>query len=95
MNGISSFCGVGCGTAATALTGAIGVKPRIGVLRRGARQDQHRHEMHDAAQQRASEQPQQTSGSLSVFHSTGSHEHDCASAGIGASRAARVATPTG
>jgi hypothetical protein len=25
MNGITSFCGNGCGTVATALTGAIGV----------------------------------------------------------------------
>ena len=34
-------------------------KPRIGVLRGGARQDQHRNQMHDAAEQRAGQEPQQ------------------------------------
>ena len=90
MNGIISLCGVGCGSGVTALTGAIGDEPRIGILRRGARQDQHRDEMHDAAEQRAREQPQQPAD-----HGQRPHEHDCATEGIGASRAARVATPTG
>ena len=86
MNGTTAFCGVGSGTAMTVLTGVIGVEPRIGVLRRGARQHQHGHEMHDAAKQHAGQQPEQPAH----------HGHALVTiAGIGASRAARVATPTG
>ena len=92
MNGISSLCGVGLRHRRDRIDRRDRGEPRIGVLRRGARQHQHRDEMHDAAEQRARRAATAASGSWQL---SDSHEHDCTTAGIGASRAARVATPTG
>ena len=63
----------------------MGVEPRIGILRRGARQDDDGCKMHDAAEQHAAENQKQPSdhGQLLVVTS-----------GIGTSRPALVETPT-
>ena len=86
MSGITALPGVGGGSGAKALTGVIGGQARIGVLRGRLRQQQDGRQMHDAAQQQASQQPEQPAD----------HGQDLVVIeGIGASRPRRVATPTG
>ena len=67
-------------------TGAAGGEPGVGVLCRRARQQQHGCKMHDAAEHEAPEQPQKPADHAQA---------PAVTAGMGASFAVRVATPTG
>ena len=86
MNGIGALFGLGQRQRGHGVQFGQRRQPRIGVLRCDARQRQHADEMHDAAEQHASDDCEQQAdhGQPTV-----------AMVGIGASRCVRVATPTG
>ena len=86
MNGSTASSGVGAGSGTMLLAGADGGEARIGVLRGGARQQQHARQVHDAAEQQAAEQPEQPADHGQL---------PCADGGHRRSLAVRVATPTG
>ena len=56
MNGITRLLGRRRGSGDHVFTGAIGASRAIGVLRGGARQQQHGRKMHDAAEQGTAKQ---------------------------------------